>query len=225
MPAYNAEHTLAGTLARLPQQGVDIKILVDDGSRDNTVSKAISLGLSPIVHSKNRGYGGNQKSCYQAALDQGAGVVVMLHPDLQYPPELVVALAAPILAGTFDVMLGSRMTGRGPVGMPGWRKAGNKLLTAFQNRCTGMALTEYHTGFRAYSREVLEKIDFPSFSDDFLFDNQFLIAAIQHGFRIGEQSIPTHYGPESSSISFPRAVRYGLGVVRESLRAAKRRAG
>ena len=225
MPAYNAEHTLEGTLMRLPSAGIDIRVLVDDCSRDNTVSKAISLGLTPIVHAENRGYGGNQKSCYEAALEAGAAQIVMLHPDLQYPPELVVALAEPIRCGSFDVMLGSRMSGRGPAGMPGWRKLGNKLLTGFQNRCLGMALTEYHTGFRAYSRKVLETLDFRSFSDDFLFDNQFLIAAIQADFRIGELSIPTHYGPESSSISFPRAVRYGLGVVQESLRATKRRAG
>jgi glycosyltransferase involved in cell wall biosynthesis len=212
LPAYHAEKTLVETLSRLPPE-VDERILVDDSSQDQTVVLAEKLGLKPIVHAQNRGYGANQKSCYKAALEGDAELVVMLHPDLQYPPEWVLALAAPIALGNYDIMLGSRMTGRGPREMPGWRWAGNRFLTGLANAKTGMRLTEYHTGFRAYSRQTLERLDFSSFSNDFLFDHQLILAAIKARLSIGELSCPDSYGPDASSISFPKAIRYGLGVL------------
>lgn len=215
MPAYNAAQTLERTLSEVPREYVDDVILVDDGSTDSTVGEALKLGLTPIVHQKNRGYGGNQKTCYRAALDQGADIVVMLHPDYQYSPKLILALAGIVASGHYDIALGSRIVGGGTLngGMPLYKYVANRWLTLVQNFLTGAKLSEYHTGFRAFSAKVLQELPLEENSDDFVFDNQMLVQALWFKFRIGEVSCPTRYMPEASSIGFLRSVRYGFGVL------------
>jgi glycosyltransferase involved in cell wall biosynthesis len=205
----------------------DEVILVDDGSRDGTVGEAKRLGIAHIVHPRNRGYGGNQKTCYAAALADGADIVVMLHPDYQYTPKLIPAMAGMIASGEYDVVLGSRILGTGALrgGMPLYKLVSNRFLTAAQNLLVGQKLSEYHTGFRAFSRNVLETLPLEENSDDFVFDNQMLVQSIRFGFRIGEISCPTRYLPEASSINFRRSVQYGLGVLGTSLRYVAWRAG
>lgn len=219
MPAYNAQATLERTWREIPQGFADEVIVVDDASRDATVAAAQRLGLKVIRHPKNRGYGGNQKTCYREALAAGADVVVMLHPDYQYTPQLVPAMASMVAVGTYDVVLGSRILGgkarRG--GMPFYKYVFNRTLTLFQNVLISAKLSEYHTGYRAFSREVLQRLPLEEGDDDFVFDNEMIAQAHYFGFRIGELSCPTRYEPESSSISFTRSVRYGLGVVRTSI--------
>ena len=220
LPAYNAARTLRPTIEGVPKGIVDEFILVDDASADETEALSRELGLTTIRHPKNRGYGGNQKTCYEAALASGADVVVMLHPDYQYSPRLVPALAWLIASGEYDVALGSRILGGTALhgGMPLYKYVSNRALTLMQNLATGAKLSEYHTGFRAFSREVLQNVDWKANSDDFVFDNQILNQVLAEGFRIGEISCPTKYFDEASSISFSRSLRYGLGVVREAIR-------
>lgn len=220
MPAYNAEKTLRRTLDELPHDVVDHVILVDDCSRDDTPHLAQSLGLQTIRHPANRGYGGNQKTCYAAALAAGADVVVMVHPDYQYSPRLVTAMAAMITSGEFDAVLGSRILGRGALrgGMPLWKYVANRVLTLVENVLINYKLTEYHTGFRAWSRHLLESLPLEANSDDFVFDNEMLVQARFFGFRIGEISCPTRYFEDASSINFRRSVIYGFGVLSTALR-------
>ena len=220
MPAYNAARTLRRTLDEIPRGIVDEVILVDDHSKDDTQQLALSLGLHTIRHDRNLGYGGNQKTCYEAALARGADVVVMVHPDYQYAPTLVTAMAAMITSGEYDAALGSRMLGRGALegGMPLYKYIANRFLTLFENLLVGQRFSEYHTGFRAWSREVLESLPLTQNSNDFVFDNEMLAQACYFGFRVGEISCPTRYFPEASSISFRRSVRYGFGVLGTSLR-------
>ena len=219
MPAYNAEKTLRKTLEDLPSEVVDKVILVDDCSADGTGAIARTLGLDTIRHESNRGYGANQKTCYEAALRAGADVVVMVHPDYQYSPKLVTAMAAMITSGEFDAVLGSRILGRRALkgGMPLYKYIANRALTFIENILIGYKLTEYHTGFRAWRRELLEALPLSRNSDDFVFDNQMLVQARHFDFRIGELSCPTRYFPEASSISFRRSVVYGVGVLRTAL--------
>ena len=224
MPALNAERTLERTVREIPEGVADELILVDDGSHDRTVELAKSLGVTTIVHPHNRGYGGNQKTCYQAALDAGAEVVVMLHPDYQYSPALVPAMASMVATGQAELVLGSRILagqqGQGAIegGMPLYKFVANRGLTLLENWLLGLKLSEYHTGYRAYSRELLEALPLEKFSEDFVFDNQLIVATAWLGFPIGEISCPARYEPDSSSISFQRSVVYGLGVLREALR-------
>ena len=226
LPAYNAERTLAATVRELPDL-VDIRILVDDNSTDQTVRVAGELGLKVFVHDKNYGYGRNQQTCYREALAAGADVVIMVHPDYQYTPLLATAMASMIGYGVYDVVLGSRIIGgqalRG--GMPWWKYAANRFLTAFENLFLGAKLSEYHTGYRAFSREVLTRLPLLENSDDFVFDNQMLAQCVHFGFHIGEVSCPTKYFPEASSINFRRSVKYGLGVLWTSLQFGLQRAG
>ncbi len=219
MPAYNAEKTLEQTVSELPES-VDIKILVDDSSKDETAALAAKLGVLTFVHDRNYGYGRNQQTCYQEALAAGADIVVMVHPDYQYTPLLVTPMASMIGYGVYDVVLGSRIVGGGALrgGMPLYKYLFNRLLTAFQNLFLGVKLSEYHTGFRAFDRRVLEALPLADNSDDFVFDNEMLAQAVMFGFRIGEVSCPTKYFKEASSISFRRSVRYGLGVVSTTLK-------
>jgi glycosyltransferase involved in cell wall biosynthesis len=214
MPAYNAEKTLAQTVHELTDL-VDIKILVDDGSRDGTVELARRLGVATFVHDANYGYGRNQQTCYREALKAGAEIVVMVHPDYQYTPLLVPAMAGMVASGVYDMVLGSRILGGGARkgGMPLYKYFANRMLTAFQNLFLGVKLSEYHTGFRAFSRELLEALPLAENSDNFVFDNQMIAQAVAFGFRIGEISCPTKYFAEASSINFRRSVRYGLGVL------------
>ena len=219
LPAFNAERTLEKTSASLEKAVVDDVILVDDCSQDRTVEIARRLGLHVICHERNKGYGANQKSCYRAALARGADIVIMVHPDYQYAPELVPAMGWLIASGLFDVVLGSRILGTGALegGMPRYKYLANRFLTAFQNLWVGHKLSEYHTGYRAFSREVLERLPLEENSNDFVFDNQMLAQVIHFGFRIGEVTCPTRYTAESSSINFRRSLQYGLGVVKTSL--------
>jgi glycosyltransferase involved in cell wall biosynthesis len=216
MPAYNAARTLERTLLDVNRQVVDEIIVVDDASRDETVAVARRLGLRVIVHDRNRGYGGNQKTCYRAALGTTADVVVMLHPDYQYSPKLLTAMSSLVAVDHFDVVLASRILSGGALagGMPLYKYVANRLLTATENLCTGAKLSEYHTGYRAFSRRVLERLPLDENSDDFVFDAQMLAQCIYFGYRIGEVSCPTRYEPDSSSINFQRSVVYGLGVLR-----------
>jgi glycosyltransferase involved in cell wall biosynthesis len=218
LPAYNAAKTLEATVRELPGI-VDTTILVDDHSSDETVDLAKRLGLEVIVHEKNRGYGANQKTCYRAALNSGADVVVMVHPDYQYSPLLVTAMASMIAYGVYDLALGSRILGGGALrgGMPFYKYVSNRALTAFQNVMTGAKLSEYHTGFRAFSRELLLALPLEKNSDDFVFDNQVLAQALLMDARIGEVSCPTRYFPEASSINFRRSLVYGMGVLKTSI--------
>jgi glycosyltransferase involved in cell wall biosynthesis len=215
MPAYNAERTLRQTYAELPHEYVDGIILVDDASRDNTVQVARELGITTIIHPENRGYGGNQKTCYRAALEAGADIVVMLHPDYQYSPKLVTAMASMVASRHYDIVLGSRILGGGALrgGMPRYKYLANRFLTLAENLALGVKLSEYHTGFRAYHRTVLETLPLGEDSDDFVFDNELLVQAVAFGFTIGEVSCPTKYFEEASSINFRRSVRYGFGVL------------
>ncbi len=215
MPAYNAAGTLARTLRELNREVVDDIILVDDASGDGTVDEAVRLGLRTIVHDRNRGYGANQKTCYLEALKTGAQVVVMLHPDYQYTPRLVPALASMIAVDEFDVVLGSRILSGNALkgGMPLYKYVSNRFLTAFENMVTGAKLSEYHTGYRAFSRAVLEKLPLEENSDDFVFDAQMLAQCLYFGYRVGEVSCPTRYERDSSSINFRRSMTYGLGVL------------
>jgi len=215
MPAYNAARTLERTYNDLPRDVVDHVILVDDVSRDETVEVAQRLGLKVIVHVQNRGYGGNQKTCYIEALRDGADVVVMLHPDYQYDSRLVPQLIAPILDGETDLMLGSRLLGGGSLagGMPRWKFLSNRFLTIVENLTLGQHLSECHTGFRAYSRRLLETIPFLLNSDDFVFDTEVIAQTVAFGFRVGEIPVPTRYFAEASSVNFRRSVVYGLGTL------------
>jgi glycosyltransferase involved in cell wall biosynthesis len=219
MPAYRAEKTLRRTCDEIDRSVVDDVLLVDDASPDGTVRFAAELGLPHVVHPLNRGYGGTQKTCYAEALARGADIVVMLHADYQYSPRLVPAMAAMIASGHFDVVLGSRILGTGARagGMPLWKYVANRGLTFFENALLGANLSEYHTGFRAFARRVLETLPLEENSDDFLFDNQMLAQAICFGFSIGEISCPTRYFPEASTIGFRKSVRYGFGVLRTAL--------
>lgn len=220
LPAHNAERTLEKTLASVPDGVVDEYLLVDDASTDGTAALAARLGIPVIVHPENRGYGGNQKTCYAEALRRDADIVVMLHPDYQYSPRLIGAMAWLVGSGEFDVVLGSRILGRGAMkgGMPVYKYVANRFLTAAENLLLGMKLSEYHTGYRAFSREVLETLPLAANSDDFVFDNQMLAQAVAFRFRIGEISCPTRYFPEASSINFRRSVVYGAGVLGTALR-------
>lgn len=215
MPAYNAERTLTKTYDGIPKDIVDEVILTDDLSSDKTVEIAKTLNLKLFIHEKNEGYGGNQKTCYAAALKSGADVVVMLHPDYQYPPKLITPMAALITSGEFDVVLGSRILGNKALkgGMPLYKYAANRLLTLIENNMISEKLSEYHTGYRAFSREVLLGLPMLENSDDFLFDNQMLLQALYFGYRVAEITCPASYAKGSSSIDFPRSVAYGFGVL------------
>lgn len=219
LPAYNAAKTLEQTLNEVPPGVVDEFLLVDDASRDETVAEARRLNIPFVVHPKNRGYGGNQKTCYTEALRRGADIVIMLHPDYQYSPKLIGAMAWLVASDEFDVVLGSRILGTGALkgGMPFYKYVSNRFLTAAENVLLGIKLSEYHTGYRAFSRQVLETLPLEENSDDFVFDNQMLAQAAFFGFRIGEISCPTKYFPEASSINFRRSVIYGLGVLHTAL--------
>ncbi len=226
MPAYNAGKTLEKTVRELPD-AADIRILVDDYSTDDTVRIAEDLGLRVFVHDKNYGYGRNQQTCYREALAAGADIVVMVHPDYQYTPLLISAMASMIAYGVYDVVLGSRIIGGGAPrgGMPLYKYVANRFLTAFENAFTGAKLSEYHTGFRAFSKEVLTSLPLLENSDDFVFDNEMLAQCIFFGFRIGEISCPTRYFEEASSISFTRSVKYGLGVLATTIKFRLQRLG
>jgi glycosyltransferase involved in cell wall biosynthesis len=219
MPAYNAESTLRMVYGEIPREYVDDVVLVDDASTDRTVKVAAELGIRTIVHPENRGYGGNQKTCYTEALKLGADVVVMLHPDYQYTPRLLVAMASLVAIGQYDVVLGSRILSEGALkgGMPLYKYVSNRALTFIQNILLGKKLSEYHTGYRAFSRRVLKTLPLDENSDDFVFDNQMLAQAAFFGFSIGEVSCPTKYFPEASSINFMRSVKYGFGVLATSV--------
>src|SRR6202142_4070696 len=214
MPAYNAEKTLEMTVRELSDV-VDIKILVDDSSKDEAAALSRKLGVLTFVHDNNYGYGRNQQTCYREALAAGADIVVMVHPDYQYTPSLVPAMAGMVASGVYDMVLGSRILGGGALrgGMPLYKYIATRLLTAFQTLFLGVKLSEYHTGFRAFSRELLETLPIQENSDDFVFDNQMIAQAVMFGFNIGEISCPTKYFEEASSINFRRSVRYGLGVL------------
>lgn len=216
MPAYNAEATLRRTVEELPREVVDDIVVVDDGSHDQTVALARELGLFVHVHEQNRGYGGNQKTCYQLALGRGADVVVMVHPDYQYSPRLVTAMASMIASGHYDLVLGSRILGgrAREGGMPLYKYIANRALTAAENVLLGAKLSEFHTGFRAYSRRLLETLPLEANSDDFVFDNELIAQTLHFGFPVGEISCPTRYFAEASSIGFLRSCRYGFGVLR-----------
>lgn len=220
MPAYNAAKTLSQTVAEIPREIVDDIILTDDASRDDTIEIAKALGLHTLRHEANRGYGGNQKTCYTAALERGADIVIMLHPDYQYSPRLVAAMASMIASGHYDVVLASRILGKGALagGMPLYKYVANRVLTFVENILLGQKLSEYHTGYRAWSRAVLEKLPLRSCSDDFVFDNQMIAQAVHFGFPIGEISCPTKYFDDASSINFRRSVTYGFGVLSTALR-------
>jgi glycosyltransferase involved in cell wall biosynthesis len=223
MPAYNAARTLVRTYREIPADVVDHVILVDDLSRDDTVAVAELLNLQVVVHRQNLGYGGNQKTCYDTALAEGAEVVVMLHPDYQYDATRIPELIEPILADKADMMLGSRFLGD-PLagGMPRWKYLANRFLTGLENRVFGLRLSEYHSGYRAYSRELLETIDYHANSDDFVFDQELVSQVVAAGLRIGEIPVPTRYFTEASSVNFRRSVVYGLATLR-TLLAHRRR--
>ena len=221
LPAYQAERTLEQTVREIPRQSVDEIILVDDASSDRTMEIAQALHLVVERHPLNKGYGGNQKTCYSLALARGADIIIMLHPDYQYDPRLIPHFVDFIRNDYFDVMLGTRIRTRKEAlagGMPKYKYISNRFLTIFENIVTGQNLSEWHTGMRAYSRQVLEAIDFKHNSDDFVFDSQVLFQIIEHGFRIGEIPVPVRYFAEASSINFVRSVRYGVGTVLVALR-------
>ncbi|HOK37209.1 MAG TPA: glycosyltransferase family 2 protein [Bacteroidales bacterium] len=220
LPAYNAELTLERTYNEIPFDIVDDIILVDDNSKDRTVEVAKNLGINNIiVHDKNKGYGGNQKSCYTKALELGADIVVMLHPDYQYTPKLIHSMCYVIANEVYPVVLGSRILGRGALkgGMPLYKYIFNRLLTLFQNILMNQKLSEYHTGYRAFSAEVLRRINFMANSDDFVFDNQMLAQIFYAGYQIAEITCPTKYFEGASSINFRRSTKYGLGVIKTSI--------
>lgn len=220
MPAYNAEKTLERTVAEIPRDIVDEILLVDDKSSDKTVKLARELNLTTFEHEQNFGYGRNQKTCYREALKRGADIIVMIHPDYQYSPKLIAPMAGMIAYGEYDVVLGSRILGGTALkgGMPLYKYVANRILTLFQNILVGHKLSEYHTGFRAFRREVIETLPLEENSDDFLFDNEMICQAIFFGYRVGELSCPTRYFAEASSINFRRSIKYGLGVVLTSIK-------
>ncbi|OGU39534.1 MAG: glycosyl transferase family 2, partial [Ignavibacteria bacterium GWB2_35_12] len=216
LPAYNAEKTLEQTFKEIPLDIVDELVLVDDASNDKTVELARSLGIRHIIkHEENKGYGGNQKTCYNKALEIGADIVIMLHPDYQYTPKLIYSMAYIIANGVYPVVLGSRILGRGALrgGMPLYKYIANRFLTLFQNYIIGQKLSEYHSGYRAFSAEVLREINYEANSDDFVFDNQMLSQIFMAGYEIAEITCPTKYFKEASSINFTRSIKYGFGVV------------
>jgi glycosyltransferase involved in cell wall biosynthesis len=218
LPAYNAERTLEHTWREIPPEVDDI-VLVDDCSRDNTAELAQKLGITTVVHENNTGYGGNQKTCYRIALEMGADIVVMVHPDYQYTPRLVTAMAAMIAYGEFDAVLASRILGVGALkgGMPVYKYIANRFLTLAENILLAQKFSEYHTGYRAFAREVLETLPLDANSNDFIFDNQMIAQMVWFGYRVGELSCPTKYFKEASSINFRRSVIYGLGVLATAL--------
>ena len=215
MPAYNAERTLLQTYEELPHEYIDEIILVDDASQDDTLRVARKLCIKTILHRENKGYGANQKTCYEEALGRGADIIVMIHPDYQYSPRLVTAMASMIASGHYDVVLGSRILVGGTLGggMPLYKYIANRFLTFVENLMLGIKLSEYHTGFRAFNRKVLESLPLEGNSDDFVFDNEILAQSIYFGFKIGEISCPTRYFEDASSINFKRGLKYGFGVL------------
>jgi len=227
-PAYNAEKTLGNTYNEIPFDIVDEVLLVDDASQDNTIGVAKELGIRNIIsHPENLGYGGNQKSCYKAALELGADIVIMVHPDYQYTPKLIPSMAYLIANDVYEVVLGSRILGKGALkgGMPVYKYISNRFLTLFQNFMIRAKLSEYHTGYRAFSRKVLESINYEANSNDFVFDNQMLSQILYHGFEIAEITCPTKYFKEASSINLKRSIRYGLGVLTTSFHHAFQKMG
>ena len=227
MPAFNAEKTLEQTCAEIPREYVDDIILVDDGSDDSTAILARKLGLHTLEHEHNLGYGANQKTCYREALRLNADIVVMVHPDYQYSPKLVVSLAALVASGHYDIALGSRIIGNGSIkgGMPKYKYLANRILTLIQNICLNAKLSEYHTGFRAFSSELLRSLPLEENSNDFVFDNEIICQALYLRYRIGEISCPTRYLPTSSSISFIRSITYRIGVLQVTLKFLAARSG
>ena len=220
LPAYNAEKTLEQTYREIPQDIVDKVLLVDDKSADRTVSMAKKLGIETFLHDRNYGYGRNQKTCYQEAVRRNADIIVMVHPDYQYTPKLITAMASMIAFDVYDVVLGSRIIGGRSLkgGMPIYKYIANRFLTAFENLLLGSKLSEFHTGYRAFSRKVLEAIPLHENSDDFVFDNEMLVQIIYFGYRVGEISCPARYFEEASSIGFAKSVKYGFGVITTTLR-------
>lgn len=228
LPAYQAERTLETTYREIPFDIVDEVVIVDDNSCDNTVEIAKKIGIKHIIrHSENLGYGGNQKSCYKKALELGADIVIMLHPDYQYTPKLIPAIAYVIANNLYPVVMGSRILGRGALkgGMPLYKYFANRILTLIQNILLHQKLSEYHTGYRAFSREVLENVHFERNSDDFVFDNQMLAQIFMAGYEIGEITCPTKYFEDASSINFSRSVKYGMGVIKTSIQYYLHRKG
>ena len=227
LPAYNAVKTLEQTYREIPMDVVDEVILVDDASHDETVELARRLGIPVVVHERNLGYGANQKTCYQEALLRGADIIIMLHPDYQYSPKLITAMASMLGVGLYDLVLGSRILGIGALagGMPRYKYLANRVLTFIENLVLRLKLSEYHTGYRGYRRELLERLPLGENSDDFVFDNELLAQAAVFGYRIGELSCPARYFPEASSINLRRSVVYGLGVLWTCLRALLHRFG
>jgi len=219
LPAYNAAKTLESTYREIPLSVVDKVILVDDASNDQTVDVARRLGIETYIHQRNKGYGGNQKTCYTKALELGADIVIMLHPDYQYTPKLIPAMVNLIRSGEYDVVLGSRILGGKAVkgGMPRYKYYANRALTMAQNILMGQKLSEYHTGYRAFNRQVLQKVVWQNNSDDFVFDNQMLSQILYHDFRVAEVTCPTKYFKEASSINFHRSLKYGLGCLRTAI--------
>jgi glycosyltransferase involved in cell wall biosynthesis len=220
LPAYNAENTLEQTYREIPGDIADGVLMVDDGSSDNTVALAHKLGIKTVAHDRNYGYGRNQKTCYKEALKNEADIIIMVHPDYQYTPKLVTALASMIAYDVYDVVLGSRIIGGKALegGMPAYKYIANRFLTAFENILLGSKLSEFHTGYRAFSREVLETLPLNENSDDFVFDNEMLAQIIFFNYRIGEVSCPTSYFKDASSINFSRSVKYGIGVMLTSFK-------
>jgi len=219
MPAYNAEKTLQRTYDEIPKDIVDEIILTDDASKDKTVDVAKNLGIRTFTHNKNKGYGGNQKTCYQEALNLNADIIVMLHPDYQYTPKLITPMSSMIAEGVFDAVIGSRILGNKAImgGMPKYKYISNRFLTMAENVIINQKLSEYHTGFRAFSRKILETIPLMENSDDFVFDNQMLCQTLYFGFSVGEISCPASYFDDASSINFSRSVTYGIGVIKTAL--------
>ena len=215
MPAYNASRTLRAAYQRIPREFVDEVLLVDDGSVDGTAELAENLGIKTVTLPVNKGYGANQKACYRCSLEMGADIVVMLHPDYQYPPELIPAMVCMLAYGPYDIVLGSRVLVREALrgGMPVWKYVSNRVLTSIQNVLWHTNISEFHTGFRAFRKTLLETVAFDLNSDDFVFDNQIIAQAVWHGFRIGEISCPTRYFPEASTIGFRRSLKYAFGVL------------
>ncbi|MFN9709821.1 MAG: glycosyltransferase family 2 protein, partial [Bacteroidota bacterium] len=220
LPAYNAAKTLEITYNEIPFELVDHVVLVDDASKDDTIEKARELGIQHIIrHEKNKGYGGNQKSCYKKALELGGDIVIMLHPDYQYTPQLLTAMISIIGNNVYPVVFGSRILGKGALkgGMPLYKYIANRLLTLTQNILLGQKLSEYHTGYRSFSKTVLESVKFDACDDDFIFDNEMVSQIFYKGFEIGEVTCPTKYFKEASSINFRRSMKYGLGCLRVSI--------
>lgn len=219
LPAYNAETTLEKTFNEIPFDVVDQVLLVDDGSKDNTVALSKKLGIKTFIHEKNLGYGGNQKTCYREAIKLGADVVIMLHPDYQYTPKLIGAMASLVAIGQYDFVMGSRIVSGGALlgGMPLYKYISNRFLTLVENVLLGVKFSEYHSGYRAYSRTLLESLPLHKNSDDFVFDNELIAQVIYFGYPFGEVSCPTKYFPEASSINFMRSTKYGLAVLKTAL--------